>query len=299
MKKKYVILITSLVLVLFLGFYYPTLIKGNIKAENKDSKKEVVDIPEESGPVKNLPWVNDEEFLQAQKESNSQVLMAGYCAVLTDPLPGEEFNVDFASESLKGIVLPSNEIFSQNEKLGPYTEKRGYKKGASFAGANIVQTEGGGVCKIASTLYNAAIYGDLEIVERYNHTMPVNYVPYGQDATVAFYGYKDFKFKNNRDFPILIWSEFVENRLYIGLYGEEGSPEVEWNHRIIDRAEASKDYIDNPDLEEGKEKVIRKGIDGAKVESWITVKYKNGETKTKNLGISSYIPMPHLIEINK
>lgn len=309
MKKKHIILITTLVVVLFLGFSYPTLIKSNIKVERNDSegemkdlKKEavdIVDIPEKSGPVKNLPWVNDEEFLEAQKNNNSQVLMAGYCAVLTDPLPGEEFNVDFASESLKGMVIQANEIFSQNEKLGPYTEERGYKKGASFAGANIVQTEGGGVCKIASSLYNAAIYSDLEIIERYNHTMPVNYVPYGQDATVAFYGYKDIKFKNDRDFPILIWSEFIENRLYIGFYGQVTSPEVEWNHRIIDTTEASKEYINNPDLSEGEEKVIRKGIDGAKVESWITIKYKNGQTKTKNLGISSYIPMPYLIEINR
>ena len=128
--------------------------------------------------------------------------------------------------------------------------------------------------------------------------MPVNYVPYGQDATVA-YGYKDFKFKNDKEFPILIWSEIVGNRLYIGFYGQEKSPKIEWQHNITNRIEAPKLYRTNLDLKEGEEKVIIHGIDGATVESIITIKYEDGTINTKNLGISRYIPMPYIIEVNK
>ena len=128
--------------------------------------------------------------------------------------------------------------------------------------------------------------------------MPVNYVPYGQDATVA-YGAKDFKFRNNKDFPILIWSEIVGNRLYIGFYGQETSPEVKWNHKITNIIKAPKHYIYNPDLKKGEEKVILKGIDGALVESWVIIKQDSGEIETKNLGISRYMPMPYIIEVNR
>ena len=57
---------------------------------------------------------------------------------------------------------------------------------------------------------------NLEIIERHNHSMPVAYVPYGQDATVA-YGIKDFKFKQH-PFPILIWAEGIGNRLCIPIW---------------------------------------------------------------------------------
>lgn len=254
--------------------------------------------PDKSSPVTNLPWVEDEEFIRSQEEHNANVLMAAFCSVLIDPLPGEEYNVSLAAKSLEGTVVEPGEIFSQNKSIGPYTESRGYKKGASYSGGNIVQTEGGGVCKIASTLYNVAVLSDLDIIERHNHTMPVNYVPYGQDATVA-YGAKDFKFKNNKNFPILIWSQIIENRLYIGFYGLGKSPEIVWHHNITNIVRAPEYYKKNPQLNMGERRTIIKGIDGATVESHITIKYEDGTIKTKNLGFSRYIPLPHIIEVNE
>jgi len=266
-----------------------------IKIDESSEDSINFDIPSKSSPVVNLPWVKNEEFAKSQEENNADVLMGAFCSVLIDPLPGEEYNVDLAAKSLKGIVVKPGEVFSQNQFIGPYTESRGYKKGASYSGGNIVQTEGGGVCKIASTLYNAAILSDLQIIERHNHTMPVNYIPYGQDATVA-YGGKDFKFKNEREYPILIWAEILDNRLYIGIYGREKSPEITWHHNIKSTVEAPKYYQENPELEKGEEKIIIKGIDGATVESYITIKYNDGNIKTKDLGVSKYIPLPHIIE---
>jgi vancomycin resistance protein VanW len=304
-KDKLSVFMTNLAMLLALETYNPKKINGNsnIKADCIEIKvdeleKDKIDIPDVSSPVANLPWINDEKFLKAQKQNNANILMAAFCSVLVDPLPGEEFNVHLAAKSLKGTVIPPKEIFSQNKIIGPYTESRGYKKGASYSGSNIVQTEGGGVCKIASTLYNVAVLSDLDIVERHNHIMPVNYVPYGQDATVS-YGAKDFKFKNNRDYPILIWSEIIGNRLYIGFYGKETSPKVKWHHNITNVVEAPKYYKKNPNLKEGEEKIIVKGIDGVTSKSWVTIEYGDGKTETKDLGISYYIPLPYIIEVNK
>ena len=304
-KDKFSIFMAHLATLLALESYNPEVVDTvdlkedsiEIKVDETEDERNF-DIPDKSGPVVNLPWAEDEEFLKAQKENDTNILMGAFCSVLIDPLPGEEYNVELAAKSLKGIVVKEGKIFSQNQFIGPYTESRGYKKGASYSGANIVQTEGGGVCKIASTLYNAAILSDLEIVERHNHTMPVNYIPYGQDATVA-YGGKDFRFKNNKDYPILIWSEILDDRLYIGIYGREKSPEVMWHHNITNVIEAPKYYKKNTELEKGEERVLIKGLDGATVESYITIKYDDGNIKTKDLGISKYIPLPYVIEINE
>ena len=213
-----------------------------------DGQEVNIDIPDESGSVSNLPWVNDQKFLEAQEKNNAYILMAAYCSVLIDPLPGEEFNVSLAAKALVGTVVPSEDIFSQNKALAPIQNLEDIEKGILFW-FQYSTNRGRRVCKIASTLYNVAILSNLDIIERHNHTMPVNYVPYGQDATVA-YGGKDFKFKNNRDFPILIWSQIVGNRLYIEFYGQEAS-EIKWNHKTIDMVEAPKYYRQNPDLRRG------------------------------------------------
>lgn len=306
-KDKLSIFVAHLATLLALESYNPNIteeiileedcIEGEIQDPQGEGKFQW-DIPEQSSPVSNLPWQDSEKFLKAQEESQAYTLMAAFCSVLIDPLPGEEYNVQLAAKCLSGIVIQPGEVFSQNYSIGPYTEARGYKKGASYAGGNIVQTEGGGVCKIASTLYNVAILSDLEIIERHNHTMPVNYVPYGQDATVA-YGLKDFRFKNDRKYPILIWAEVIDNRLYVGFYGKEESPEVNWYHHITNRVEAPKYYKNNPDLNPGDEKVIIKGIDGVTVESWLIIKYRDGRVKRKQLGVSRYMPLPHIIETNR
>lgn len=280
------------------------IVEGGIKTkiyyediqENKTTIN--VDIPDVSGVVSNLPWVGNEKFLKAQKENGTDVLMAAYCAVLKDPLPGEEYNVHLAASSLAGIVLAPDQVFSQNKTIGPYIESKGYQAGPTYIGSKLTTTVGGGVCKISSTLYNVSVLSNLQIVERYNHSMPVPYVPYGQDATVS-YGAKDFRFRNNTEFPILIWAEGIGNRLYIALYGKEKPPKIEWNHKILNVTEAPKYYKNNPELREGEERVLVEGMAGASVESWVTIIDSNGSTKIKHLGISRYRPMPHIVEINK
>ena len=273
---------------------HPMSILDNIEI----SANAEIDMPEISGAVDNLPWTNNKKFIKAQKKSGTSVLMAAYCSVFNEPSPSEEFNVHLAADSIAGIVVEPNEMFSQNNTIGPYDEKKGYKAGQSYFGSEIIPTVGGGVCNIATTLYNVSVSSNLEIVERFNHFMPVSYVPLGQDATVA-YGSKDFKFKNNNEFPILIWAEGIGNRLFIALYGKEEPPCVQWHHKTLKKFEAPKVYKTNPDLPKGKEQIVVEGMEGASVESWLTITTPDGETKTKHMGTSQYWPRPQVIEINE
>lgn len=300
-NNKLSVLLANLAMLFCLESYEPEAIEEDLIIESEiqsNVENLEIDVPEVSGAVDNLPWAEDINFLKAQEENGANVLMAAFCTVFEISLPSEKHNVQLAANSLAGTVVFPGEVFSQNKILGPYTEEKGYKEGQSYIGSNITTTIGGGVCKIASTLYNTSIISDLEIIERHNHSMPVAYVPYGQDATVA-YGVKDFKFKNNKDYPILIWAKAIDNRLYIGFYGKEKAPEVQWNHKISNVVEAPKYYKKNPELKIGEEKVILEGMNGALVESWITIKDREGNIKTKNLGTSYYMPMPYIIEINQ
>ena len=224
--------------------------------------------------------------------------MAAYRTVLNDPLPGEEENVHLAARLLKGTVVQPGKIFSQNTTIGPYSKARGFQEGPLYIGTQLRKTIGGGVCKIASTLYNVTVLSNLEVIERHAHGMPVPYVPYGQDATVS-YGSKDFKFKNNTANPILIWAQGIDNTLYIAFYSKQTAPRVEWHHNVLKSQKAEVIYRNTKDLPVGKKLVAVKGMDGALIDSWVTIYERNGTNRNKSLGKSNYLPLPEVVEQGK
>lgn len=254
--------------------------------------------PVSSGPVVDVPWLNDESFQKAQAQYNTPVQLAAFCTVLHDPLPGEEHNVHRAAEILAGTVVKPGKIFSMNNTIGPYKGPKGFQAGPVYIGSELRTTVGGGVCKMASTLYNVAILSNLPVVERHPHSMPVPYVPLGQDATVST-GVADIRFKNDRPTPILIWSQGVDNRLYVAFYGQEPAPVVEWHHEILEKYSTRVVYRHNPSLPKGTEKVVVQGMDGALVKTWITIKNGDGTTIVKQLGVDSYKPLPTVVERHK
>ncbi len=128
-------------------------------------------------------------------------------------------NILRATDELTGVVLESGEVFSFNEQIGPYTEEKGYRPERSFVRKGIQNTSGGGVCQVASTLYNAAKRAGLEILERVPHSQEVDSVGPGMDATLA-YGVADLKFKNSYPFPIKIVSNISKDQLKIEIWGK-------------------------------------------------------------------------------
>ncbi len=247
-----------------------------------------------SGPESVMPWSNESAFVDAVEKNNTGIMLGGFRTVLKDPLPGEEYNVHLAADMLAGRVVRNGEIFSQNAAIGPYTEDKGFRKGPTYIGTLVTTTIGGGVCKIASTLYNTAVLSDMKIIERHNHTMPVPYVPYGQDATVS-YGNKDIRFQNNTGSDILIWAKGIDNVLYMAFYGSKPAPSVNWRHEVLQTTKAPFMYKINPQLSSNEKKLLIEGMDGAVVKSWITVTSAES-SETRYMGMSRYQPMPHLVE---
>ena len=112
-------------------------------------------------------------------------------------------NLRLASNKINGHVLMPGETFSYNQVVGARTIAAGYKEAAVYENGEVVQGLGGGICQISTTLYNACLFANLEMVELHNHQFVPSYVSAGRDATVV-YGVKDYKFKNSRKHAIKI-----------------------------------------------------------------------------------------------
>ncbi len=110
-------------------------------------------------------------------------------------------NLVLAGNKINGTVLMPGETFSYNKVVGARTIAAGYREASMYLNGQVVDGVGGGICQISSTLYNAAVLANLEIVQRTNHMFVSSYVPISRDATVS-YGSIDFQFKNNRNYPI-------------------------------------------------------------------------------------------------
>ena len=113
-------------------------------------------------------------------------------------------NIALAAQAINGQIVDPGEIFSYNDTLGSTTRDRGYKKGTIFVNGKKAEGYGGGVCQVSSTLYNAAVNAGMTIIERHEHPQPVSYVERGKDAATSHNGGLDFRFQNNKSFPVVI-----------------------------------------------------------------------------------------------
>lgn len=252
------------------------------------------------GPVTDgeLPWTPKPppELVKLREQHNAPRLVAAFRTTLPDPLFEEAYNITRAATLLQGAVVAPGDIFSVNSRIGPYTTERGYRPGPTYVGTQVVPSIGGGVCKISSTMYNVSWLADVEIVERHQHSMQVPYVPAGRDATLV-YGALDFRFRNQREAPIVIWSDTEDGTLYMAFYSDYEPPrQVIWEHQELGRQPMQTVRRPNPELSPGEERTIIAGADGVTVHTWVTVEYADQPPRRNDLGIDTYRPMPRVVE---
>ncbi len=157
------------------------------------------------------------------KESLSSLLfrdVLGSCNTSHTNNYNRNNNLRLACKAMNGKVLMPGETFSFNGTLGERTTAKGYLAAGAYAGGQVVSEVGGGICQVSSTLYNAALLADLQIVTRYNHGMTVSYVKLGLDATVNW-GTTDFRFKNNTNYPIRIEASVSNGYVRIKIIGTD------------------------------------------------------------------------------
>lgn len=192
-------------------------------------------------------------------------------------------NIKLASKKVNGTILLPGETFSYNKVVGPRTAATGFKTAAVYSGGKVVPGIGGGICQVSSTIYNAALYANLEIVERRNHQFLPGYVTTGRDATVS-YGSIDFKFKNTRKYPIKIVCTAQNGISRVEIYGikEDVEYDIELSSTRTQTIPYTTIYENDATLAQGTEKVTQNGANGHKSVTYKIVKL-DGKVISKTL----------------
>lgn len=154
------------------------------------------------------------------------------------------YNIRLACEKINNLILLPGEVFSMDKALGPRSLSYGYKNAPVIIKGKLLEGIGGGVCQVTTTLYVATLKSKLEVLERKPHSMPLGYVQPGQDATISE-GYIDFKFKNNKDYPILINAQVSGNTIIIRIVGkkEEALQSVRLKSVVVKEFSPGKDIV--------------------------------------------------------
>ena len=188
--------------------------------------------------AKNILSENKEEYIIPLKKIQPQIKVSDLDA---DAFPdllstfttkygtgdvNRNINIALAAKSINSVVLMPGETFSYNDLIGECSTKTGYKAATIYMNGELSTGIGGGICQVSTTLYNTVLRANLEIVERRNHSLGVTYVPSGQDAMVSI-GTQDFKFKNNREYPIKVVAYVGTGSVTCQIYGLKQDTEYE------------------------------------------------------------------------
>lgn len=190
---------------------------------------------------------------------------------------GRSYNIALSANPFEGLMLMPGETVSFNEKTGPIQGKFGYREAPVIFNGELTPGMGGGVCQTSTTLYNALLLADLEIIERHPHSIAATYVRRGTDGAVAA-PYLDLKFRNNFDYPVYIDTKIENKNVYFYIYGDLESRDysIRIDTRLLDTIPYK--TIENLDetLEPGTRELVQEGRTGYKVNTYKT-KIKDGK----------------------
>lgn len=205
-------------------------------------------------------------------------------------------NVANGCRLINGTVVYPGDEFSTYDLVAPYTYENGYYPAGSYVSGKVVDSLGGGICQVSTTLYNAVLLAELEVTERHNHSMIVTYVEPSADAAVAESAGKDFRFKNNTNYPIYIEGITTPDKhITFNIYGVEersAGRKVRYESVIISTDEPTNEVIyADPTQPVGYVKVQSAHI-GYKAQLWKVVTVDGVEVSRTQVNSSSYAKSP-------
>jgi len=210
-------------------------------------------------------------------------------------------NIQAGARQMDGVLIPPGATFSFNTTLGPVTPDRGFVEGLAII-ANRTQKEwGGGLCQVSTTVFRAAFFAGLPIIERHEHSFRIGWYeelgePPGLDAAI-FTGVHDLRFVNDTDGWLLLTSkvDLQRQQLTMMLYGSPNNRRVEYSYRILERTPAPTEpvYVDDPTLPAGVIRQTDTARGGLRVEVYRTV-YTNGEVSRRDTIPTTFQPWPNI-----
>ena len=208
---------------------------------------------------------------------------------------GRRSNVKLAGEYCNGVILMPGDVFDYNQVVGQRTAARGFNEAGAYVNGESVQEVGGGVCQTSSTLYAACLLANLEIVDRTNHSYPSAYIPMGWDATVSWGG-PEFRFANNKDYPIKVVSTYSGNQLTMRIYGtKQDDITVKITTEVLETIPAGTVEEPTSALYVGQTEVKTSGHTGYKVQSYRNLYDGNGNLISTTEESYSYYRMQNRV----
>ena len=207
-------------------------------------------------------------------------------------------NLILAAGKINGTVLLPGEEFSYNGVVGKRTVEAGYKNAATYSNGQVVDDIGGGICQISSTLYDAAVFANMDITVRRNHQFVTSYLPAGKDATVVW-GSQDFKFKNSRKYPVRITATVSGGVATVQIWGvkEDVEYDISIETKQISTIKYTTQYVEDPSLPAGTQKVTQAGANGRKVQAYKVMKL-NGQVVSRTLlSTDTYRAMTRIVRV--
>lgn len=209
---------------------------------------------------------------------------------------GRAENIKNGAQKITDITLMPGEEMSVDQRLEPFTTENGYFESTGYEGNKIVKSMGGGICQIATTLYNAVLLSELEVTSRFAHSLRVHYVEPAFDATVAN-DTIDFKFKNNLSKPVFIESITSNGYITCNIYGKETrnpNRTIEYVNEITGTTPRQKEYKASASAI-GSISTERNGEDGLSANLYKVI-YEDGvEISREKINHSSYQSLPEII----
>lgn len=245
-----------------------------------------------------LPVYDTEPKIQSDYYQGIDKVLGDFSTDYSSSIKNRKENIKIASEKFNNMKLNPGDEISFNHIVGEISEATGFKNATVIVGGEYETGIGGGICQVSTTLYNSLILSDLEIVERHNHSRPINYVDLGTDAAVAR-GYKDLKFKNNTNNPIIILAEADGQKLDFKVLGN--SADRDYKVKIIPQRlgvvspDVKTTYSDS--IPEGETVVKESGKNGYSYKTYKEV-VKNGEVvEKKEISKSYYVPKSKVLVV--
>lgn len=248
---------------------------------DSDSVELVIAVDEPKGKAEELLLVKDVlgKFTTSYKTSNKD----------------RSLNVSNGCELIDGTTLYPGETFSTYEKVSPFTADNGYYMAGSYLNGKVVDSIGGGICQVSTTLYNAVLLSELEVTERHNHSMIVTYVDPSADAAIAESAGKDFQFVNNLNYPIYIEGYTKDKTITFVIYGVEersADREVIYESEVLERIEPTANVlVEDPAQPVGS--IVQSAAHvGYKAKLWKVVKENGVEVSREQINSSNYKMTP-------
>ena len=252
-------------------------------AYNAAAPGETVDVP---NATVELPEVTEEQLNKVifRDELSSYTTKVGGAA-------GRRANVKLTASRIDGYILNSGETMKYGPLVTPFTAANGYSPAPGYLQGKTVDMVGGGACQASSTLYAAALYANLEIVQRTNHGFASDYIGLGLDATVAEGG-PEFEFRNNTDYPIKVRAEYTadgkKNYLKITILGTKVDDSyVKIKVDVLETIPFAEQVTETSELAPGERKVEQTAYTGYKVKTYRNVYSGDGKLISSTFEASS------------